>query len=133
MKTHVHTEGELSVSGTAETFSEYVKRIDDWELIHESGYPGNKKQGERWVVLDMDGTMTRTEGLNDWLQSVAQKSVSRVRFLIGGKEGIDSSYRTKADLELSLGPMVMNQCVAAVVLAEQLYRCFAIRTRHPYH
>lgn len=63
----------------------------------------------------------------------ADRSASVIRFLIGGKDGLEAPLLEKTNWNWSLGPLVMNQSIAALVVAEQCYRSFALRTGHPYH
>lgn len=53
--------------------------------------------------------------------------------LIGGADGLDPSLPARADLVLSLGPMVWPHMLARVMLAEQLYRAATILGGGPYH
>lgn len=133
METVIHTPGSLSVPGLSEAFDEYATRITDWPLHHVSGRPTSPGPTEIWVGLTLDGTMIRTEALHRWLQEQANQSVRRVRFLIGGKTGLDPETVQQTRWQWCLGPLVMNQSIAALVVAEQLYRCHALRTGHPYH
>ncbi|WP_210530037.1 23S rRNA (pseudouridine(1915)-N(3))-methyltransferase RlmH [Rubellimicrobium arenae] len=54
-------------------------------------------------------------------------------FVIGGADGIDPSVTGRADLLLSLGPMVWPHMLVRVMLAEQLYRAATILAGTPYH
>lgn len=56
-----------------------------------------------------------------------------VCFLIGGAEGHDASVLARADHVLSLGAMTWPHFLARAMLAEQLYRAWAIASGHPYH
>lgn len=133
MKLYIHTPGRLAVPGVKQAINEYIRRISDWQLVHEQGLPNRKLEGERWISLNRSGTMTTTEGIHGWMTKQANRSYSVIRFLIGGKEGLDSSILDESDWNWSLGPLVMNQSLAALVVAEQCYRVFALRTGHPYH
>jgi len=52
---------------------------------------------------------------------------------VGPASGWSEPSRLRANLLLSLGPMTMAHSLARLVMAEQLYRAFAILTGHPYH
>ena len=47
-------------------------------------------------------------------------------------DGLPAGWRTRADLLLSLSAMTMPHELARAVLAEQIYRAFAILNGHPY-
>jgi 23S rRNA (pseudouridine1915-N3)-methyltransferase len=53
-------------------------------------------------------------------------------FLVGPAEGLSEAARRQSDLVLSLGRMTLPHELARVVLAEQIYRAFAILRNHPY-
>lgn len=52
---------------------------------------------------------------------------------IGPADGWSEAARAQADLRLSLGPMTLPHELAALVLAEQIYRASTILQGHPYH
>lgn len=54
-------------------------------------------------------------------------------FVIGGADGIDPSFRARADLAVSFGAMVWPHMLVRVMLAEQLYRAATILAGSPYH
>jgi 23S rRNA (pseudouridine1915-N3)-methyltransferase len=54
-------------------------------------------------------------------------------FLIGGADGLGEEALSKADLRLSLGPMILPHGLARIVLTEQIYRAETILAGHPYH
>ena len=53
-------------------------------------------------------------------------------FLVGGHDGLPAGWREQADLLLSLSPMTFPHELARAMLAEQIYRAFAILRGHPY-
>lgn len=53
--------------------------------------------------------------------------------VIGGADGLDPALRQRADLAISLGPMVWPHMLVRVMLAEQLYRAATILAGAPYH
>jgi len=56
-----------------------------------------------------------------------------IKFFIGGAYGFEDSFLKKADKVISLGKITMSHKIAKVVLLEQIYRGFAILSKHPYH
>ena len=53
-------------------------------------------------------------------------------FIIGGSYGLDEDLVKEADMTLSLSPMTLPHEMAALVLAEQVYRAFTILRGEPY-
>jgi 23S rRNA (pseudouridine1915-N3)-methyltransferase len=59
--------------------------------------------------------------------------VQHIVFAIGPADGWTEAERLRAGLLLSLGPMTLAHSLARLVMAEQVYRAFAILSGHPYH
>ena len=53
-------------------------------------------------------------------------------FLCGDAEGFPDALRASAKHKISLSTLTMPHEFARVVLAEQIYRAFAILAGHPY-
>jgi len=53
-------------------------------------------------------------------------------FLVGGHDGLPGEWRARADLLLSLSKMTFPHELARAMLAEQIYRGFAILRNLPY-
>jgi 23S rRNA (pseudouridine1915-N3)-methyltransferase len=53
-------------------------------------------------------------------------------FLIGGADGLPAQWRSRAGMLLSLSAMTFPHELARAMLAEQIYRAFAILRGHPY-
>lgn len=53
-------------------------------------------------------------------------------FLVGAHEGLTAGQRAEADLLLSLSRMTWPHELARAMLAEQVYRAFAMLRKHPY-
>jgi 23S rRNA (pseudouridine1915-N3)-methyltransferase len=53
-------------------------------------------------------------------------------FLVGGHDGLPPEWRGRADLLLSLSAMTFPHELARAMLAEQIYRGYAILRGHPY-
>lgn len=53
-------------------------------------------------------------------------------FLIGGHDGLPDGWASRADLLLSLSAMTFPHELARAMLAEQIYRAFAMLRNHPY-
>ena len=80
------------------------------------------------VVLDPAGPeMTSPE-----LAAFLEKAQRDVAFFIGGADGVSDRFRGSADQLLSLSKMTLPHELARVILAEQIYRAFAILRHHPY-
>lgn len=84
------------------------------------------------VALDERGhdlsTADVSRNLEQW-----RSTGGDVVFFIGGPDGLDDSLKQQATLRWRLSSMTLPHPLVRVVLAEQLYRAWAIMTNHPYH
>lgn len=85
------------------------------------------------ILLDSRGRSFSTEQFAQWLQRQRDQAVRHLLFAVGPPDGWSDAARNRAHLLLSLGPMTLPHELAAVVLAEQVYRAFTIVEGHPYH
>lgn len=85
------------------------------------------------VLLDSRGRNWSTESFARWLGAERDQGVQQIVFAVGPADGWSPAARTRAGLMLSLGPMTLPHELAAVVLAEQIYRAFTILEGLPYH
>jgi 23S rRNA (pseudouridine1915-N3)-methyltransferase len=56
-----------------------------------------------------------------------------VAFIIGGPDGLDADFKRQCHGLLRLSSLTLPHPMVRVLLAEQLYRAWAIMTGHPYH
>jgi len=85
-----------------------------------------------WVLLDAGGREFDSAGFARWLAGRRDRGVREVVFLCGDAEGFPESWRKRASERLSLGRLTLSHELARVVLAEQIYRAFALLAGHPY-
>jgi len=86
----------------------------------------------RWVLLDADGRRCTSREFAGWLESLRDRGTRELIFMCGGDTGFPASIRERAHESISLSPLTMPHELARVVLAEQIYRAFAILSHHPY-
>jgi 23S rRNA (pseudouridine1915-N3)-methyltransferase len=92
----------------------------------------NFAPGATVVLLDAAGKQYTSSEFARWLAAQRDRSVREIVFLCGGAEGFPEGLRKKATAKLSLASLTMPHELARVVLAEQIYRGFAILAGHPY-
>jgi 23S rRNA (pseudouridine1915-N3)-methyltransferase len=85
------------------------------------------------VALDERGKSMSSEAFARQILHWRDDGRSAVSFVIGGADGIDTSFVAAADLTLSFSPMVWPHQLVRIMLAEQLYRTTTILSGHPYH
>ncbi|HUJ40919.1 MAG TPA: 23S rRNA (pseudouridine(1915)-N(3))-methyltransferase RlmH [Candidatus Acidoferrales bacterium] len=86
----------------------------------------------RWILLDAAGRQYTSQEFARWLGKLRDRGARELAFLCGGDTGFPDSFRERARESLSLSPLTMPHELARVVLAEQIYRAFAILSHHPY-
>ena len=85
------------------------------------------------VLLDSRGRQMTSEVFAAWLGARRDEGAQHIVFAIGPPDGWSEAARSRAQLLLSLGPMTLAHALARLVMAEQIYRAYAILTGHPYH
>jgi 23S rRNA (pseudouridine1915-N3)-methyltransferase len=85
----------------------------------------------RRIYLDPGGRQMDSQNFANVFRD-AEMSGRDLVFLIGGHDGLPAGWREQADLLLSLSPMTFPHELARAMLAEQIYRSFAILRGHPY-
>jgi 23S rRNA (pseudouridine1915-N3)-methyltransferase len=90
-------------------------------------------QGAVTAALDEGGRAISSPGFAGQMSRWLDEGRRDAAFLIGGADGLDAAMRERADLVLSLGPMVWPHMLVRVMLAEQLYRAASILAGTPYH
>lgn len=84
------------------------------------------------VLLDDAGKRLDSKGFAKWLGELRDRSTRQLIFVCGGAEGFPEGIRRQAQHQLSLSAMTYSHELARVMLAEQLYRAFAILAGSAY-
>lgn len=84
------------------------------------------------VLLDAAGREFTSEEFAAWLGERRDRGTRELVFLCGDAEGFPAELRRRAEMKLSLTSLTLSHELARVVLAEQLYRAFAILSGSPY-
>lgn len=84
------------------------------------------------VLLDAEGKQFTSSQFARWLGDLRDRSARELIFLCGDAEGFPEDARNMTKQRISLSTLTMPHEFARVVLAEQIYRAFAILSGHPY-
>ena len=84
------------------------------------------------ILLDAGGRTIDSNALANWLGELRDRGTRQVIFVCGNAGGFPESLRERVRQKLSLSAMTLSHELARVVLAEQLYRAFAILSGSPY-
>ena len=122
-------------------FEDYIRRIGHYaevevsELRDSSAAALRKlkiEPGAAVVLLDAAGKQFSSQQFARWLGQLRDSGTREIAFLCGDAEGFPPELRTGAKHKVSLSTLTMPHEFARVVLAEQIYRAFAILAGHPY-
>lgn len=84
------------------------------------------------IALDPNGKACTSEELSKNLVSLEQNH-SHFTFIIGGPLGLHESIFKKTNLTLSLSPLTFTHQMTRVILLEQIYRAYMIKSGKSYH
>ena len=84
------------------------------------------------ILLDAGGRTMDSNALAKWLGDLRDRGTRQVIFVCGNAGGFPEALRERVAQKLSLSAMTLSHELARVVLAEQLYRAFAILSGSPY-
>lgn len=85
------------------------------------------------ISLAIEGAAFTSEGFSKKICDLETSGKSHLQFMIGGSLGIDEELKKKADLALSFSQMTFPHQLMRVVLLEQIYRAYKIKSNEPYH
>lgn len=85
------------------------------------------------VVLDERGEQVTSHVFAEKITAWENRGVKTVALLMGGADGHSDEVRAAADWRWSLSRLTLQHELALVVLLEQLYRAYAIKSGSPYH
>jgi 23S rRNA (pseudouridine1915-N3)-methyltransferase len=119
---------------------DYVKRISRYTPtevteLRESEAALKKftfDQPSTIVLLDDAGKSLDSKAFAKWLGEHRDRSTRQLIFVCGGADGFPETIRQQAQQKLSLSAMTYSHELARVMLAEQLYRAFAILAGSAY-
>lgn len=139
--------GKMKAGPVCDLWAEYSKRIR-WPLVvHEIETRSrteelvkikdrliNGKNAHTVIIaLDERGKALSSRSFADKIGQYESEGCEKIRFVIGGADGLDDAVRSQADFLLALGPQTWPHMLVRVMLAEQIYRAQQILNGHPYH
>lgn len=89
--------------------------------------------GATIIALDETGKSIGSRPLAEKIDAWQSIGINQLVFLIGGADGLDRSILASADLVLAFGSLTWPHMMVRAMLAEQIYRIWAINAGHPYH
>ena len=148
--------GRIREKWLSEGIAEYVKRLSRYtavEIIEVADLPDTlpvdrllAQEGEAIlkalsrirsqstiIALDLSArpidSVQLAQKMGEWLE----RGGSEVVFLSGGSNGLQPSVLAQTHDRLSLSAMTFTHQLTRLILLEQCYRAFRIRSNEPYH
>ncbi len=135
-------------------FQEYAKRMPPECRIHLKEIKPVERSGSKTAETVMALEKTKIEAVipknarvialdergKDWTSVALSQQLTNwqqdgrdVVFVIGGADGLDAEFKSKADTLVRISSLTLPHGMVRVLLAEQLYRAWSITQNHPYH
>jgi len=154
MRVHIVAVGRLRAGPEHDLITDYLTRFDRTgralalgpaTVVEVEDKKGGGMQAEAGLIeraipagalvciLDERGKVMTSPDFATQLGDWRDKGRQDLAFVIGGADGIDPSFRARADAALSFGKMVWPHMLVRVMLSEQLYRAANILSGGPYH
>ena len=119
---------------------DYVKRVSrhvpiEIDEVRDSRAALKKLDSNRSasiVLLDASGKNLPSEAFAKWLGELRDRGTHELIFLCGDANGFPEDLRQRTHQKVSLSTLTFSHELARVMLAEQLYRAFAILSGSPY-
>ncbi|MBQ2695839.1 MAG: 23S rRNA (pseudouridine(1915)-N(3))-methyltransferase RlmH [Clostridia bacterium] len=105
------------------------------QAIEREGERILSKISERDYVISLcvEGKPLSSEAFAKELETVFQKGIARLVFVIGGSCGLSEQVKKRSNLRLSFSAMTFPHQLMRVILLEQLYRTYKINANESYH
>lgn len=84
------------------------------------------------LLVDAGGKPYDSAAFAKWLAEQRDRGTREIVFVCGDANGFPGALRERVKQKISLSPMTYSHELARVMLAEQLYRAFAILSGSPY-
>ena len=120
---------------------DYLRRIEHYAEIAvnelRDGSPAALRKlkldpGATIVLLDANGGQFSSQQFARWLSDLRDRGTRELVFLCGDAQGFPDTLRANVNQRISLSTLTMPHEFARVLLAEQIYRAYAIVAGHPY-
>jgi 23S rRNA (pseudouridine1915-N3)-methyltransferase len=121
-------------------FDDYVKRIArscpvEVNEVRDADAAIKRLDADRAaaaLLLDAGGRSQDSEALAKWIGEQRDRGTREIIFVCGEADGFPEALRKRVRQKLSLSAMTYSHELARVMLAEQLYRAFAILSGSAY-
>jgi 23S rRNA (pseudouridine1915-N3)-methyltransferase len=139
MKLVIFTIGKLRIKPLGALIDEYADRLKHYTTFELLNAKSEEKLLEKLskddyvVICDEHGGQKTSQELASFLEKRQNQGGKKLIFVVGDAPGHSQDIKTRANEVLSLSKMTLQHEMAALILAEQLYRAFTILKGEPYH
>jgi Uncharacterized conserved protein len=158
VKISIYSVGKIKQSYFKEAINDYIKRLSssykiEHVVINPANYPDkiSDKQIEQCkeaegvsilkrlaptdfvIALNLNRTSLDSVEFSKYLNSLTDKGVNSIVFLIGGSYGLGTCVLNRSNYQLTLSKMTLIHEMTIVFLLEQIYRSVNIQNNTPYH
>jgi 23S rRNA (pseudouridine1915-N3)-methyltransferase len=120
--------------------ADYVKRISracpiEITEVRDGDAAIKKLDADRaatMLLLDAGGKVYDSEAFARWVGEQRDRGMREIIFVCGDADGFPDVLRERVKQKISLSAMTYSHELARVMLAEQIYRTFAILSGSPY-
>lgn len=162
MKIHLIAFGKLKAPGLRDATDYYLRNLKPWAAVRElelrqheisDRTPALRAQAQRKEAEKLDEQLSKLDrartrvlvldergaqwSTDDWARKVGDwqlESVGDLVVCIGSATGFLPEWVKKnASATVSFGKQTVSHEIARLIVAEQLYRAFAVLKNHPYH
>ena len=110
----------------------HTKKIKNICLFKEEQLILSKITSKDYVVVfDSQGQSVTSQQFSDKFEYWKQRD--HVTFIIGGPNGLSNHLKSRAIEKVSLSKLTFPHQLVRIILIEQIYRSWAISSKHPYH
>ena len=137
MKIYLYFTGKPKDPHTNAIATDFVSRVDRYtpcemrEIRPDRFDPWERHPAARKILLDPAGKSMDSTAFSKVI-AAAERDGRDLVFVIGGHDGHPPGWTARADQLISLSAMTFPHELARAMLAEQIYRAFAILRNHPY-
>jgi 23S rRNA (pseudouridine1915-N3)-methyltransferase len=140
VKIHLLMLGKTRRAQLRAVIDDYVKRVSRHSPIEvtevRDGEAALKKldadRAATAVLLDALGKNLDSNAFAKWLGELRDRGTRELIFVCGDADGFPAALRERVLQKISLSAMTYSHELARAMLAEQLYRAFAILSGSPY-
>lgn len=84
-------------------------------------------------ALDIHGKALDSLEFSKKIEILGMQGISHITFLIGGSLGLSQQVLARADERISFSRLTFPHQLMRMILLEQIYRCYRIIHKEPYH